>query len=157
MIQIRCQRCGWVFTLNRDAIGLAVAEAEAARADYYQEPCPKCRNAVKIQVKELRRRLPPDYVLPALPPKPEPVHVKKEEEPKAEPKTAPKAEATAAEAPKRPSDDGAAKPAVPPKPSKPAVEPAAKPKPKARPAAGREQKSGDTPKPKVSSKQKSKS
>ena len=76
MMQVRCQRCGWVFTMSRDAIGIAVAEAEASRADYYQEHCPKCRNVVKIQVKDLRRRLPADYVLPTLPPKPAPIHVK---------------------------------------------------------------------------------
>jgi hypothetical protein len=79
MMQVRCQRCGWVFTLSRDAIGLGVAEAEAARAEHHQEPCPKCRHVVKIQVKELRKRLPPDYVLPEVPPRPAPISVKKEE------------------------------------------------------------------------------
>ena len=75
-MQVRCQRCSWVFTLNLDAIGMAVAEAEALHAEFHQEPCPKCRNAIKIQVKELRRRLPPGYQLPPVLPKPEPVHVK---------------------------------------------------------------------------------
>ncbi len=83
MMQVRCQRCGWVFTMSRDAIGIALAEAEASHAEHYQEHCPKCRNVVKIQVKELRRRLPADYVLPTLPPKPAPIHAKKDEEPTA--------------------------------------------------------------------------
>jgi len=100
MMQVRCQRCGWMFTLGRDSIGIAVAEAEQAHAEYYQAPCPKCRNGVKIQVKELRRRLPTGYVLPTLLPKPEPIHVKKDEEKpapapvnvKAEPAAKPKPE-----------------------------------------------------------------
>ncbi len=78
MMQVRCQRCSWEFTMSRDSIGVAVAEAEQARADYYQALCPKCRHVIKIQVKALRQRLPPDYVLPALPPKPEPIQVKKD-------------------------------------------------------------------------------
>jgi phage FluMu protein Com len=79
MMQIRCQRCGWNFTLSRDAIGLAVAELEQAHADYSQFNCPRCRHVVKVPGSELRRRLPADYVLPVVPPKPEPVVVHKEE------------------------------------------------------------------------------
>jgi len=102
MMQVRCQRCGWVFTLSRDAIGFAVAEAQASQAEHYQEPCPKCRNVIKIQVKELRKRLPADYALPALPPKPAPIHVPKDEEPKAvasPPAAAPTPEPEARQAP----------------------------------------------------------
>jgi len=109
MMQVRCQRCGWMYTLSRDSIGYAVAETEESGAEYYQENCPKCRNVIKIQVKDLRRRLPADYVLPQLPPKPTPIHVvKKDEEAKvATPASAPVAAprpqktATAKPAPKR--------------------------------------------------------
>ena len=80
MMQVRCQRCSWVFTMSRDSIGIAVAEAEQSHVEYYQALCPKCRHVIKIQVKELRRRLPADYILPTLPPKPEPIHVKKDGE-----------------------------------------------------------------------------
>jgi len=84
MMQVRCQRCGWMYTLSRDSIGYAVAETEESGAEYYQENCPKCRNVIKIQVTELRKRLPADYVLPQLPPRPTPIHVvKKDEEAKA--------------------------------------------------------------------------
>ncbi|HLF27814.1 MAG TPA: hypothetical protein VJG32_15880 [Anaerolineae bacterium] len=127
MMQVRCQRCGWVFTLSRAAIGLAVAEAQQAQAEYYQEPCPKCRNVIKIQVKELRRRLPPDYVLPELPPKPEPIQVKKDEA---------KAEAPQPEAPPLPASPPEAKPKRPAAPkAEPAAQPEAAPKSKTRPTA----------------------
>lgn len=78
MMQIRCQRCGWNFTLSRDAIGLAVAELEQSHSEFYQFDCPKCRHVVKVQAEALRRRLPAGYVLPAVPPKPEPVSVSKD-------------------------------------------------------------------------------
>ena len=77
MMQVRCQRCGWVFTMSRDSIGLAVAEA--GQNEHYLADCPKCRHGIKIRVDDLRRRLPADYVLPVPPPKPAPIHVKKEE------------------------------------------------------------------------------
>jgi hypothetical protein len=79
MMQIRCQRCGWNFTLGRETIGLAVAEAQANHLEYYQFVCPKCRHEVKVQVDVLQRHLPLDYVLPTPPQKPEPVTVIKEE------------------------------------------------------------------------------
>jgi hypothetical protein len=151
MMQVRCQRCGWTFTLSRDAIGLAVAEAESTGADYYQENCPKCRHVVKIQVKELRRRLPPDYVLPPLPPKPEPIHVKKDGEVKpaeAVAVAAPQAEPPAAETKPakaaKPKAEATPKPKAAPKPkvaakTKTAAQPktAAKPRPAAKRASAK--------------------
>ena len=77
MMQVRCQRCGWVFTLSRDSIGLAVAEA--GQNEHYLMDCRKCRHGIKIRVDALRKRLPADYVLPTPPPKPTPIHVKKDE------------------------------------------------------------------------------
>jgi hypothetical protein len=79
MMQIRCQRCGWNFTLGRDTIGLAVAEANAGHLEYTQFICPNCRHEVKVQVEVLRKHLPMDYILPIPQPKPEPVAVHKEE------------------------------------------------------------------------------
>lgn len=128
MMQVRCQRCGWVFTMSRDAIGLAVAEAEAAHAEHFQEHCPKCRNVIKIQVKELRRRLPPDYVLPTPPPKPAPVHVDKKDE---------TTQAATASLPK-PAPKSAPEPAPKPAPkAKSAPKAKAQPKTKAKTAAKR--------------------
>jgi DNA-directed RNA polymerase subunit RPC12/RpoP len=79
MMQIRCQRCGWNFTLGRDTIGLAVAEANQGHLEYTQFICPNCRHEVKVQVEVLRKHLPMDHVLPIPQPKPEPVAVHKEE------------------------------------------------------------------------------
>lgn len=79
MMQIRCQRCGWNFTLGRDTIGLSVAEAQADHLEYSQFVCPNCRHEVKVQVEVLRKHLPLDYVLPVPAPKPEPVSVTKVE------------------------------------------------------------------------------
>jgi hypothetical protein len=83
MMQVRCQRCGWSFTLGRDAIGLAVVEAEHQHDTHYLFTCPKCRHGVKVQVKQLRQRLPPDYQFPDLPQRPAPISVKKDEPPEA--------------------------------------------------------------------------
>lgn len=64
MMQVRCQRCGWVLTLGRDTIALALAEAQQSQEQYHMVDCPRCRHAIKVQVTELRRRLPKDYPLP---------------------------------------------------------------------------------------------
>ena len=68
MMQIRCQRCGWMITLGRDTIALALAEAQQGEEQYHMVDCPRCRHAIKVQVTELRRRLPKDYPLPEVKP-----------------------------------------------------------------------------------------
>jgi len=68
MMQVRCQRCGWMTTLGREAIALALAEAQQAHEQYHMVDCPHCRRAIKVQVSELRRKLPADYPLPQVPP-----------------------------------------------------------------------------------------
>lgn len=67
MMQVRCQRCGQMTTLGREAIALALAEAQQKQEPYYTFHCIRCRHAVKIQVSELRRRLPAGYTLPEIP------------------------------------------------------------------------------------------
>ena len=64
MMQIRCQWCGWTYTMPRDALLYAVAKAQAEKAIHHVENCPKCRHALKIQVNELKRRIPPNTPLP---------------------------------------------------------------------------------------------
>lgn len=64
MMQIRCQWCGWTYTMPRDALLYAVAKAQAEKAIHHVENCPKCRHALKIQVAELKRRIPPNTPLP---------------------------------------------------------------------------------------------
>jgi len=61
MMQVRCQRCGWMITLGRDAVALALAEAQQSQEQYHMIYCQRCRHAIKVQVTELRRRLPKDY------------------------------------------------------------------------------------------------
>ncbi len=58
MMQVRCQWCGWSYTLKLEAVEAAVAAAESTKATLHVENCPKCRRALKIQVSELKRRLP---------------------------------------------------------------------------------------------------
>jgi len=68
MMQIRCQRCGRMFTLGRDAIALALAEVQQRHEQYHALDCPYCRHVVKIRIAELRRHLPADYPLPEVQP-----------------------------------------------------------------------------------------
>ena len=71
MMQIRCQWCGWTYTMPRDTLLYAVAKAQAEKAIHHVENCPKCRHALKIQVSELKRRIPPNTPLPEyIPPEP---------------------------------------------------------------------------------------
>ncbi|MBI3242724.1 MAG: hypothetical protein HYZ49_10570 [Chloroflexi bacterium] len=44
--------------MKTETVEAAVAAAQAAKAIHHVENCPKCRRALKIQVSELKRRLP---------------------------------------------------------------------------------------------------
>ena len=55
MMQIRCQRCGWNFTLGRDVLEGIVAEIQDSQAKHYMIECPKCRHSIKVQSKKFRR------------------------------------------------------------------------------------------------------
>ncbi len=57
-MQIRCQRCGFMFTLSREAIAAAVKELEKTQAGHYGVECPKCRHRVKVPAKEIKRMQP---------------------------------------------------------------------------------------------------
>jgi len=59
----RCYRCGTSFTLGREAIEAAVAQAGKEKT--YAMPCPRCRQINKIPVQQLRRNLPPGWTHPA--------------------------------------------------------------------------------------------
>jgi len=87
MMQVRCQRCGQMTTLGREAIAQALAEAQQKQEQYYTFHCIRCRHAVKIQVSELRRRLPAGYTVPESP---------AASAPPAEPSAAPEADEPAA-------------------------------------------------------------
>jgi phage FluMu protein Com len=88
MMQVRCQRCGGMLTLGRDAIALALAEAQQSHEQYHAMDCPRCRHVIKVRIADLRRRLPADYPLPEIqPPAAEP-KPEAESKPAAEEKSA---------------------------------------------------------------------
>jgi hypothetical protein len=57
----RCYRCGWSFSLSRDAIAAAVTAADARGDTYHVEPCPRCKQAIKLPLDQLRNALPPGW------------------------------------------------------------------------------------------------
>jgi ribosomal protein S27E len=57
-MQVRCQRCGYMFTLSREAVTAALEEVKGTRAKHYNVECPKCRRQIKMPVKNLRRGRP---------------------------------------------------------------------------------------------------
>lgn len=59
----RCYRCGWSFSLGREAVEMAVAQA--GKEKVYALPCPRCRQINKIPIKQLRNNLPAGWTPPA--------------------------------------------------------------------------------------------
>ena len=57
-MQVRCQRCGYPFTLGREAIVAALEQVKESEAAHYNFDCPKCRRQIKVPVKNLRRSVP---------------------------------------------------------------------------------------------------
>ena len=55
MLQVRCQKCGWSFTMGRDTITSIMDEIKESRATHYKVDCPKCRQGIKVQTRQLRR------------------------------------------------------------------------------------------------------
>ena len=55
MMQVRCQNCGWSFTLGRDAINTIMEEVGESKATHHTLECPKCRHGIKVQTRRLRR------------------------------------------------------------------------------------------------------
>ena len=53
MMQIRCQKCGWNFTLGREAIAAIVDEIK--QETHYTIECPKCRHGIKVQTRRIKR------------------------------------------------------------------------------------------------------
>lgn len=54
-MQVRCQRCGYMFTLSRQAVTAALEEAEQTQTKHYNVDCPKCRRQIKVPVKDMQR------------------------------------------------------------------------------------------------------
>lgn len=57
-MQVRCQRCGYMFTLGREAVTTALEEVKETQAKHYNVDCPKCRRQIKVPVKNMRRGQP---------------------------------------------------------------------------------------------------
>jgi uncharacterized protein YlaI len=55
MMQIRCQKCGWSFTLGRDAIANIMEQIKDNNPTHYMIDCPKCRHGIKVQTRLLKR------------------------------------------------------------------------------------------------------
>ena len=64
-MQIRCQRCGWSMNMSREQLATAVQEADEKKLRYYQIECGKCRHAIKVPLKQIRRFAPPGAAEPA--------------------------------------------------------------------------------------------
>ncbi len=58
MRRVRCQRCGYMFTLSRELVEAALEEMEARGADHYTVECRQCRHAIKITRQLLERMRP---------------------------------------------------------------------------------------------------
>ena len=59
MLQVRCQKCGWSFTLGRDTITTIMDEVKESKTTHYRMDCPKCRQGIKVQTRQLQRYLRP--------------------------------------------------------------------------------------------------
>lgn len=54
-MQVRCQRCGYMFTLSRQAVTAALEETEQTQARHYTLDCPRCRQQIKVPIKDMQR------------------------------------------------------------------------------------------------------
>jgi ribosomal protein S27E len=57
-MQVRCQRCGNMFTLSREAMAAALEEVKETQAKHYNVECTKCRRQIKVPVERLQRGQP---------------------------------------------------------------------------------------------------
>lgn len=57
-MNVRCPFCRTSFNLSRDVVAQAVAEADEKKQKHYVVECMKCRKAIKVSVKQMRRFAP---------------------------------------------------------------------------------------------------
>jgi RNase P subunit RPR2 len=66
MYSTRCQHCKQLLNFKTEEVRAMVNEAQEARQKHYEIRCPQCGKYMKLQVSELKRRLPPpETALPA--------------------------------------------------------------------------------------------
>ena len=58
MRNVRCQRCGYKFTLSKDLVVAALEELEQNNQEYYTLECLRCRHAIKVPRSDLERMRP---------------------------------------------------------------------------------------------------
>lgn len=54
-MQVRCQRCGEMFTLSREEVAAALEELDRTHAKHYNVSCRKCRHQIKVLAKDFER------------------------------------------------------------------------------------------------------
>jgi len=59
MYSTRCQHCKQLLNFKTEEVRAMVNEAQEARQKHYEIRCPQCGKYMKLQVSELKRRLPP--------------------------------------------------------------------------------------------------
>jgi hypothetical protein len=62
MFSTRCTHCRQLINLKTEEVRAAVAESEEKHEKIYVMHCPKCRKLVKLQVKQLKLKIPSDVV-----------------------------------------------------------------------------------------------
>jgi hypothetical protein len=60
MFSTKCTYCRTLISLKTEEVRVIVAEADANKQSLYTMNCTRCQRVNKIQIKELRRRLPPE-------------------------------------------------------------------------------------------------
>jgi hypothetical protein len=58
MFSTKCGSCRQLINLSTEEVRAAIAEAEGKHEKIYVMNCPKCRKVVKIQVSQLKLKLP---------------------------------------------------------------------------------------------------
>jgi RNase P subunit RPR2 len=59
MYSTKCPHCRQLITMKNEEVRAAVEQTEAEKKKHFETHCFKCGKLMKIQVSELKRRLPP--------------------------------------------------------------------------------------------------
>ncbi len=57
-MNVRCNFCGHSFTLSREYMQKAVADAQEKKQSYHGLECANCRKLIKVSIKQMRRYVP---------------------------------------------------------------------------------------------------
>jgi hypothetical protein len=59
MYSTKCPHCRQLISLKTEEVRVAVEQTQAEKKKHYEMHCFKCGKLIKVQVGELRRKLPP--------------------------------------------------------------------------------------------------